>query len=66
MISGTRALASLLSRGPTSAPRDAIACGTSLVLGPLRAGMAVEVVSGGGGTPSSPVEGPARAPAGTP
>jgi diacylglycerol kinase family enzyme len=66
MISGTRALASLLSREPTPAPRDAIASGTSLVLGPLRAGMAVEVVSGGDGTPSSPAEGPARAPAGTP
>ncbi len=61
MIFGPRALVSLLSREMTLLPGDVIACGTSLGVGPLRAGRPVEVSIDGIGTLASPVEGPVGA-----
>ncbi len=57
MVFSPRALVSHLSRAMTLEPGDVIACGTSLGVGVLRPGAAVEVVIEGIGTLANPVQG---------
>ncbi len=62
MIFPPRALVAHLSREMTLLPGDVLACGTSLGIGVLRPGSAVEVAIDGIGTLSNPVEAAEPAP----